>query len=83
MANGSGIEEFGEVLKFGKMASEIIDDQWRKEGDDMSWHVNIHVSCHVSIHVSCHIIIVSTSEEVFSKVFRDHRSSMGQWSGVI
>jgi len=47
MANGSGIDEFGEVLKFGKMASETIDDQWRKEGDDMSYHVSIHVSFNV------------------------------------
>lgn len=53
IANGSMVGCRPNLARCSGHLRESIDGWWRKEGDD--------VSCHVSIHVSCHVIQVDTS----------------------
>jgi hypothetical protein len=40
---------------------EKTDGRWRKEGDDVSCHVNIHVSCHINQNIMLESMCHATS----------------------
>ena len=55
------VHEFTNLVWCSSHLRETVDGRWRRQGDNVSFHVIIQVSCHVNIHVSCHIIQVHNS----------------------
>jgi hypothetical protein len=55
-------------------AKEMVHGKWRKVGDDMSCHINIHVSCQINqsvmLYSMCHATSTSTC----------HSTSTNKWS---